>query len=365
MCLCFIQLSAQTWDDKDYKVPSSLSVGMMDTVRIFYPEGVKMVETFGGGKRHGKHKKLDRGEAYLGRTKFDEEQRLTSHQQFLRGSYSVENDRFVGFHTETYEHRYPSEEELVIDYANTKELTKYTWFYTDSLLQECRYFQGEYPFLRAFWKWEYTEDSLISSITKFDEDTIPQYLSKYAYTDFGKVSQIQTTTVEKKMNFTIFEYNEDQKLTGRTFFKKLKKVPRDLYSIENGVFVRKSSRAVEEEKIRAVRWTYKYDEQGRLSEKSHFDKWGELDVRIVLSYTSAGRVESKSYLDGFDREKVVYYNYSDGGELTSIDYLGVSDSHPDQLYSFEYDERGNAIRCYFSDRGWRIRLDFEYEYFSE
>lgn len=358
-------LFAQTWSDSDYKVPSSLNVGMLDTVRIFDPAGVKMVETYVNASRFKKKGKLDKGEAYVGRTKFDEQRRLASHQVFLLGAYSVEADRYIGFHTETYEHRYPSDRELVIDYANTKMLTKYSWFYKDSLLQECRYYQGEYPFLRAFWKWEYSEDSLILAITKFNADTIPIYHSSYSYTDFGKVSQIQTTTVAQKINFVIFEYDQSQQLINRTFFRKLKKVPRDLYAIRDGVFVRKSSRPIEEEKMRADRWTYRYDEMGRLREKTHTNHRGELESRIELTYTSDGRIQSKSFQDGYDRDKFLYYNYSENGELSSIDYRGVTHGNLDTVYTFEYDERGNARRCYYSHGSLDYRFDFDYEYFSE
>lgn len=357
-------LFAQTWDDKEYKEPESLNPGMLDTLPIFDPNGIKMVEGYVNAHRLKKAEKLEKGHAYFARIKFDDQQRFISGQTFSLGSYSVVRDRFVGFHTETYEHRYPSEDRVVIDYSNTKELTQYTWFYKDSRLQECRYYRGEYPFLQAFWKWDYSEDTLLLSVTKYDADTIPIYHSSYAHTDFGKVSQIQTTAVEKEVKFAIFEYNEYQQLTSAAYFKSLKKVPRKVYAIRDGVFVRISAGPIEEEKMSAKRWIYRYDEEGRLKETTELNKQGDIEIAESVTYNSAGSITSKHFTDSFGRVRGIYYNLNEDGNLTSIDSKMGSEMYPDRNFTFELDSRGNVVTSYFHSRSWFIRLDFDYEYFE-
>jgi hypothetical protein len=334
----------------------------MDSIFIFNPEGISRVEIYGDGSTIMKPEKLRKREHYLGRAELDSEHRVISTEILLPGSYSVVEDRFEGYHSKTYKYRYPSENELVIDYANTRDLTKFAWIYKDSLLQECRYYQGEYPFLQAFWKWTYADDTLLTEVVKYDADTIIIYHSSYTYTDFGKVNQIQTTTAGKKVSFAIYEYNENQRLINASFFKSLKKVPRDYYAIKDGIFVRKSSRPISEENIRADRWIYKYDREGRKVETIQLKKSGDLRYIWLWSYTPDGKIESKSHGDYISMDGTTDYAYNESGQIVSIKYRAYDGTRAVSWYTFEYDERGNVACCFYKGKRGLFRVDFEYDY---
>jgi hypothetical protein len=167
---------------------------MLDSVFIFKPEGVKLIYTFINGWSFSR-KELDKGDDLISRTKFGAQDRLISNQLFFLSSYSGDVDGFIGIHTVIYELQYPTSNELVINYANTRMPTKYSWICKDSVLQKCRYFQGKSPRLTAFWKYTYNQDSLLTELTKYGGDRVPEYICSSAYTDFCKVCQMQTTAV--------------------------------------------------------------------------------------------------------------------------------------------------------------------------
>lgn len=122
---------------------------MLDSVFIFKPEGVKLIHTFINGPSFSR-KEIDKGDV----------------------------DDFVGIHAVIYEHYYPTSNKLVIDYANTRMLTKYSWLRKDSILQKCRYFQGKAPRFSAFLKYTYTEDSTLTELIKYggrEEFALPAF----------------------------------------------------------------------------------------------------------------------------------------------------------------------------------------------
>lgn len=358
-------LCAQQWEDKTFKKPESLRVGMLDSVFIFRPEGVRLINVYANGSRAMK-KELKRGDLPISRFKFDEQGRLKSAQVFQLGSYSLTSDRYVGFHTVTYEHTYPSSNETVIHYANTRELTQYRWFYTDSLLQECMYYRGKYPELRAFWKYSYNKDSLLTEITKYNRDTLVEYIHSYSYYDFGKVRQIQATQVGGEISFLLFECDKNHNLSETVFFEKLKHVPEELYDIKDGILVRKKYADPDKVKRGGKRWTYDYNEEGQITGAKEYSKSGKKIRTEVYTYNRDGKIERKHYNDRIDFDGGTVYSYNEVDQVTDLYFLSSPDEGVSESYTFEYDSRGNVVYCRYLNhrKGWNIRLDFEYEYLN-
>lgn len=350
--------------DKDYKSPYSFEQAKLDSIRIFEPGDIELIEIYSWRGGYDFEEKQTREHAELiGRVKFDRAGRITEEELFLPGSYSVNDDRFVGYHMETLEYHYLDDQKTVISYANTAKLKKYSWTFEDSLLQSCHYFRGEKPFLQSFWKWSYNKENFLVEVAKFNYDTTLEYISTYSYDELDRLRQIQTTVPEKGMNFYLFDYQGNR--TNRVFYKSLKKVPREIYTTENGIFVGKT--APIRGKRRSEMFSKIYDVNGRVIEKLHYRKSGKLKRRVVIKYHSDGRLNEKDYYD-HKNELVGRLTYTYNQELlpTAIEYTTerVEKWILGRYYKLKYDDRGNVKNLLFVDnrKSRRIRVDFDYHY---
>jgi hypothetical protein len=173
---------AQTWLDEDFMLPKFMGDPDPEEIFLFGSDNLKSVDIFYVNPLSaGASKDLDKVDKWLlTRSKFDDDGRLVSDQAYTVQSYLLEADLYLGQHTITYTFNYPKEDEMVVSMEDTESLTKFSWIYKDSLLVDCRKFQGAPPQLQLYWTFDYANDTLIQR-RKYNANSALLGLSQFIY----------------------------------------------------------------------------------------------------------------------------------------------------------------------------------------
>ncbi len=165
------------------------------------------------------------------------------------------------------------------------------------------------------------------------EDII--FRTRYKHDGFG------LTTLEHIVD-------NQERVIGRTYY---------VYDAEHTlteVYVEDAERQVES------RMLLKHDNTGRISQRSYNDHLNNIFKREVYTYNADGTI-NKAVVYDRSKQKVQEkrWEYDEKGYLTSYTLFDYTEEEPEMfvtLYSREYDEHGNWIRCTEYDVNGDIRI---------
>ena len=107
---------------------------------------------------------------------------------------------------------------------------------------------------------------------------------------------------------------------------------------------------------------FKYDKEGKISEKNKYEVHGKLERKVIYIYDTNGKeLEQKAYGKNGDLIQTYFSKYNEKGILTDWKNIG-SDGKLSQGYICKYDEKENLIeRSNYDTRGSTTKEIYTYD----
>jgi YD repeat-containing protein len=344
---CFAY-SQEGLNDKDFKKPPNLGLSNLDSVKV-----VRIFEASTTGSM--KRSPID----YQGF--LDKRIQLNEKQEILTFDYYNET---ASRKSASYQFFYAGDGVIMIEQLYSSNSKSYQWQVKDDRIQEIKMFKGAKKKLKAHWQYTYVDDSLLTSLVKYDKNRFVDYQIEYEYSDQNKLTRKTVAESGKATRWLVATYDAEGNLTGyRNDDDRQSRYGSDV-EIERDSSDRVIAKRVMSRSGTDIRWTYTYTESGEISVSTMFDEQGNEEMRIDYTYDEAGYAQQRTVTEKGKVRQRDDYEYDDRGNLISEHIyrrmLGELDL---KYYNLnKYDEANRLIRSDYWSKDYNLRLRFDFEY---
>ncbi|MCZ4410537.1 hypothetical protein O3Q51_17095 [Cryomorphaceae bacterium 1068] len=333
--------------DRDFKRPPSIDLDHLDSVKE-----VRISETWAGAMSREPIKKpgfLDIVAV------LDTAQRLVSFDQYNPTASEV---------TDSYQFLYATDGKVRIEQVYSSTPKSHQWILRDSLLQEVKLLKGTKKKLKAHWIYTYRDDTLITSIVKYDKNGYVKYQYDYEYSEENQLTRKTIAERGKPTRWLEATYDDEGNLVGYRNDDDRKSqsgsqvaIVRD--SSDQVSFVSYQSRRGEN-----LRWEYEYNEAELLVKATLINAEGKEERCIEYLYDTEGNEVRKTIIEKKKEKQRRDLEYDEKGNVTAVRYYRRFMGNLDLTfyYFYTYDEAGRLIKKDYwnKDYGQRKRWDYEY-----
>lgn len=334
--------------DKDFKRPPSIGLDKLDSVKQ-----VTIAETWAGGMSRDPIKKPGFLDIVV---VLDQQQRLVSYENYDETASSL---------TASYQFFYSEDGEVRIEQVHSSTPKSHQWILRDSLIQEIKLLKGSKKKQKAHWVYTYCDDTLITSLVKYDKNGVVKYQVDNEYSKANLLTRKTIAERGKSTRWLEATYDDEGNLVGYR-----NEDERKSQSGNQVAIVRDSSDQVTMVSYQSRsgtnnRWEYEYNEEKKPEKSRLLNAEGKEIKRVEYRYDENGN-ELRRTITAKDKVRHRFdRTYDEQENLKSVHYYRrfMGDLDLTYYFLFTYDEAGRLIRKdYWSkDYSQRKRWDYAYE----
>ena len=344
--------------DKHYKAPPSLSLPELDSVRA-----VRIYETSAGAMNRDP---IDKPGYLQTQVTFGEEQNILTYEVYN----TLGNDI-----TDAYKFLHGENNVIRIKQHYSSSPKYYEWTMRDTLISEIKLLKGAKQKLKFRWEYTYRDDTVLTSIVKYDKKDNVRYRMDFEYDEENKLTRKTVKERGKPARWLIATYDEQGNLIGyrndddrQSRYGSQVSIDRD--SSDQITAINMKSRSGTND-----RWVYEYNEDGKILKATLLNadaalsqsKWGEEKRRMEFTYDAQGNEVRWTLSEGETVKQRRDREYDDAGNMISEHFYRRFLGNLDLKYYvlFQYDEGNRLTRkdFYSKDYNQRKRWDYEYKLF--
>ncbi|MGB6037576.1 MAG: hypothetical protein WBG42_14980, partial [Cryomorphaceae bacterium] len=230
-------------NDNDFKRPPSISLEHLDSVKE-----VRISEAWAGGISRNPIKKPGYLDIVI---ELDRQQRLISYDKYNEDASRV---------TDSYEFIYSGKEDFQIEQVYSATPKSHRWVFRDSLLQEAELLKGLKKKLKAHWIYTYRDDTLITSLVKYDKNGNVVYQYDFAYSEQNQLTRQRITERGKPTGWLEATYDDEGNLVGYRNGDERKSISGSQVAIARDSSDQVTSVSYQNRVGRRDLWVYEYNE---------------------------------------------------------------------------------------------------------
>jgi hypothetical protein len=336
--------------DNHFKEPPSLSLPKLDSVRV-----VRIYETSAGVMNR---EPIDKPGYLQTQVSFDEGQHIRTYE-----SYNTFGDEV----TDLYTFSYGKNNTVKIEHNSTLNPKQYEWTMRDTLISEIKMVKGAKRKLKFRWEYTYQDDTLLTSVVKYDKRDNVKYRMDFEYSDDGRLTRKTIKERGKPARWLMASYDEEGNLMGyrndddrQSRYGSQVSIDRDSSDQITAVSVKSRSGTNE-------RWVYEHDEDGKVLKATLFNGAGIEKRQTEYEYDTQGNEVKWTLSEGTTVKQRRDRVYDEEGNLISEHYYRRFMGNLDLRYYLllTYDGGNRMIRKDYwnKDTSQHMRWDYEYDLF--